>query len=520
MQPLKLLACASAVTCMLSLSGVGIAGDFTVLHAFPNDSNDGGYPYEGGLVMHDGVLYGTTDVAGPNGIGVVFRINTDGTGYTLLHAFPDAAVASGDGEHPYNSTLAYSTSDQQLYGTTFEGGANGYGTVYAVDKTGANYRVVFDGFTYGAEGAYPEGSVILSQDNTTLYGMTCWKGAGSRGTVFSVGTDGQNYTVLHPFNDINYGGTAYDGDSPFGTLTLSGSTLYGMTNAGGLYDGGTLFKLPTNGSDYTVLHAFGDPAVNGDGIWPNGSVTIVGDYLYGMTYLGGDNTSGTVFRMGIENNEYMILHHFDCSTHGGRPYGSLTYAGGMLYGTTIYGNPDSYNAGTIFRIGLDGSDFTILHEFDDNGYTPYGDVLLYNGHLYGMTNRGPYPGNDAGVIFSLATPEFETIQDSYASMGLSFTGGDIDLLSKLYYDGKEGLSPSPISIDGREWSYFDYEIPGWSVGQTGIWNSGGTDYYVFYMGSGVMAPVGGGDVPEPSTLILLLPFIGFGLKKLRKGSVT
>ena len=71
------------------------------------------------------------------------------------------------------------------------------------------------------------GSLTLS--GSTLYGMTLSGGANGNGTIFSINTDGSGFQNLFSFSGTN-------GDNPHGSLTLSGSTLYGMTSAGGAND--------------------------------------------------------------------------------------------------------------------------------------------------------------------------------------------------------------------------------------------------------------------------------------------
>jgi uncharacterized repeat protein (TIGR03803 family) len=71
------------------------AQTFTTLHSFnPFDRNDGNYPH--GLVLSSNALYGTLEYGGSSpGDGMVFAINTDGTGFTNLHSF-----TLGDGSEP------------------------------------------------------------------------------------------------------------------------------------------------------------------------------------------------------------------------------------------------------------------------------------------------------------------------------------------------------------------------------------------------------------------------------------
>ena len=131
-------------------------------------------------------------------------------------------------------------------------------------------------FVYGtSDGSDPWGSLIIS--GSTLYGMTQNGGASNYGTIFKVQTNGTGYTLLHSFA----GGTA-DGAYPSGELILSGTTLYGMTVAGGYGDCGTIFKIQTNGTGFTLLHGFPSSGVT-EGRSPHGSLVLSGSTLYGMT---------------------------------------------------------------------------------------------------------------------------------------------------------------------------------------------------------------------------------------------
>ncbi len=113
----------------------------------------------------------------------------------------------------------------------------------------------------GTNGGFPNGSLTLS--GSTLYGMTEDGGANGDGTIFSIPVTGGTPTTLASFNGTN-------GEYPYGSLTLSGSTLYGMTGGGGANGDGTIFSIPVTGGTPTTLLSFN--GTNGEG--PRGSLTL------------------------------------------------------------------------------------------------------------------------------------------------------------------------------------------------------------------------------------------------------
>ena len=168
-------------------------------------------------------------------------------------------------------------------------------------------------------GHYPGGDVTLS--GTTLYGMTALGGSGGDGSVFSIGVDGTNYQNVLSFSG---NGGPSPGQTPLGGPTLSGSTLYGMTQGnGGSYDG-NVFSVGVNGTNYQNLLSFNGS--NGSG--PCGSLSVSGSTLYGMTEFGGKDGSGNLFSIGVNGTNYQnLLPHLD-----GFPTGSLTLSGSTLMG--------------------------------------------------------------------------------------------------------------------------------------------------------------------------------------------
>ena len=186
------------------------------------------------------------------------------------------------------------------------------------------------------------GSLLVS--GSTLYGMTYWGGDDDKGVVFKVNTDGSGYGLLHEFT-----GGADDGEHPYGSLTLSGSALYGMTREGGDYDKGVVFKVNTDGSGFGHLHEFAGGADDGD--FPQDSLIIFGSTLYGMTTYGGDGNHGVVFQVNTDGSGFDLLHEFaGYPDDGGIPLGSLALSDSTLYGMTHHGGDD--DCGVLFSLDI------------------------------------------------------------------------------------------------------------------------------------------------------------------------
>jgi uncharacterized repeat protein (TIGR03803 family) len=371
-------------TAPLSPSLAGITAERTrpshtygVLYSFKGGSGDGEDPYAG-LIRVKGRLYGTTYEGGANGDGTVFAITTSGA-ETVLHSFG----GSGDGALPLAGLLNVKGT---LYGTTFEGGANGDGTVFAITTSGA--ETVLYSFKGGSgDGADPVATLINVKG--TLYGTTFLAGANGDGTVFKITTSGTE-TVLH-----NFPTGSRDGLFPYAGLFNVKGTLYSTTYAGGADSFGTVFSITTSGAE-TVLYSFkGAP---GDGLFPYAGLLNVKGTLYGATYEGGANYNGTVFAVTTSGAE-TVLHSFGGSGDGEDPEAGLINVKGTLYGTTYDGGANG--DGTVFAITTSGAE-TVLHSFkggSGDGEDPEAGLLNVKGTLYGTTFEGGANGD--GTVFLL-----------------------------------------------------------------------------------------------------------------------
>ncbi len=372
---------------------------FTTLVQFTGSGGtaSGQRPY-GSLTLSGSKLYGVTYTGGAYNAGNVFGVDIDGTHFQSLLSFTGSA-GSAIGAAPYGSlTLSGST----LYGMTEFGGVPSFGNIFRVGSDGANYQNMgsFTGTGGTASGKYPYGSLTLSA--TALYGMTYGGGAGGLGNVFRLGSDGTSYQNLVSFTGT--GGTA-SGSNPYGSLTLSGSTLYGMTPFGGADGAGTIFRMGSDGTSLQNLISFTGSSGTASGQYPFGSLIVSGSTLYGMTQRGGAASLGNVFRVDADGTYYQTLLSFTGTggaASGWYPDGSLILSGTTLYGTTLEGGVGG--VGNVFSVGVDGSGYQNLYSFSGgaDGARPYGDLTLSGGTLFGMTNIGGIGNN--GTIFALALP--------------------------------------------------------------------------------------------------------------------
>jgi len=363
---------------------------FVSLHEFAGDYVDGRRPF-GSLTLSGSTLYGMTERGGSNDHGVIFKINTDGSSYTILHKF---VGGDDEGRKPSGSLTLFGST---LYGMTYGGGAGDDGVIFRMNTDGSSYTNLHKFVGGDDDGRNPSGSLTLS--GSTLYGMTYGGGATDVGVIFRMNTDGNSYTNLHAFV-----GATEDGRNPYGDLTLSESTLYGITFAGGSNDYGVIFRMNTDGSSYTNLHEFGGGS--NDGLSSFGSLTLSGSTLYGMTMQGGSNNNGVIFRMNTDGSSYTNLHKFVGGADDGRnPFGSLSLSDGVLAGMTFFGGNNDF--GVIFIMNTDGGNYINLHDFaggsGDGSWPLYGALAEVGSYYYGMTSSGGT--NDYGVVFSQLVPE-------------------------------------------------------------------------------------------------------------------
>lgn len=311
---------------------------FTTLHHFTGLSDEGAP--SAALVLSGDTLYGTTVGGGGSGSGTVFAVSTNGANFTNLYVFTPTTASSpfsnNDGAWPFG---ALTQSGHTLYGTTSEGGVTGNGTVFAINTDGTGFRLLhtFTGDSVNStndDGAYPKASLLLAGD--TLYGTTVFGGLFGRGMVFALHTDGTGFTNLHSFTAFS-GVTNSDGAEPQTALPLSGNTLYGIANSGGTAGFGTVFALTTSGTDFITMYNF--PRPSGEAHQFYSDLSLTPGTLYGTTYMHGSGGNGTVFSLSFPPQ--LTITRSGGTTVVSYPthYAGFDYAAFTLQSTTNLASP-------------------------------------------------------------------------------------------------------------------------------------------------------------------------------------
>lgn len=355
--------------------------------------------------------------------------------YTVVYSFPQKNKAP---ENP--SGPLYISSDGSIFGTTYDDWENvcngecGPGAVFEVDPKTGKVSVIFS-FEAGV-GLYPESGVVQDASGA-LYGTTLEGGSGGGcssygcGLIYKLtdGASGWTQTVLHAFTFSS------DGAEPSGPPLLINSTLYGLGTKGGRDGYGTVYKINTDKSGFTVLHHFD----GSDGAYPFGRlITDATGTLYGVTFSGGTGscaygeTCGTVFRINQDGSGFSSIYSFQgiADSDGFGPVSGLTLVNGALFGTTMYGGLNACGSsssptgcGTVYQLTPTASGYqeTVLYKFTPTGFrTPPGPSgLLYNGSgtFYGTTSNGGSCVNNlfpdgCGTIFLITTAgSYETIHN-------------------------------------------------------------------------------------------------------------
>lgn len=325
-------------------------GTEVVLHSFASGMEPP--TPQGSLINVGNTLYGVT-LHGGSRAGSVFSFALATGREKTIYSFCRQPSCT-DGASPLAGLINVSGT---LYGTTYEGGAHAWGTVFSLNRATGAERIAYSFCRQPkcTDGALPEARLI--DVDGILYGTTTSGGVGpgtgsgvpGNGTVFSLDPTTGTEKVLYSFCSRP---NCVDGEAPVAPLINVGGILYGTTQAGGAYGYGVVFSLdPPTGAE-KVMHSFcGLYKKCVDGMNPLAGLVKLGSLLYGTTENGGVVNRGTVFSLDLATGAERVLHSFcvlnNCAD-GNFAMSELINVGGALYGTTYLGGAN--RAGTVFRI--------------------------------------------------------------------------------------------------------------------------------------------------------------------------
>jgi uncharacterized repeat protein (TIGR03803 family) len=410
-----LMLCFSVALIVLASIGSASAQALAVLHTFQGGAFNDGAESLGVVLDPSGTVFGSAPFGGSLGAGTIYRFGRDGS-YATLHNFAGGAT---DGAFPNGGMLL---QKGVLTGTTLSGGngpcQGGCGTVFRLSSGGR--FVLVHTFLNDANGGVPSGS-LASDSEGNIFGETqvggnvsgkCFS-VGGCGTIFRIDATTGRLSTVHQFRWT-------DGTLPFaGLVTDSNGNLFGIAEEGGANlcksgiapapGCGTLFKVDAAGN-FSLLHVFKQT----DGQFPIFLTIDSSGNLFGTTLKGGASGLGEVFKFDSQGN-FSVIHSFSGSD--GELPGGVIASNGKIFGAVGAGGDLSACSGTpqgcgvIFEMDSDGSNFQLLHTFENStdGASPY--IFLgvdHAGRLYGTTTAGGILGDTqvcggvgCGVLYML-----------------------------------------------------------------------------------------------------------------------
>jgi len=223
------------------------SGTLTKVYDFTSGT-DGGYPSFGLLQAADGNFYGVNSDVYAGDFGLAYKLTPKPTPPWPIKVLGDFNAA--DGSVP---NLFTQGADGNFYGSTYLGGthcAHGCGVVYKMTAAG-KLSVLHDFQAYPIDGLVPVGILAEGLDGD-FYGTTYQGGANNYGSIFKTSPTGA-FTELWSFDPTP---TKVDGNNPYAGLTLgSDGNFYGATVHGGSMGAGALYRITPAGK-LTVLYSF------------------------------------------------------------------------------------------------------------------------------------------------------------------------------------------------------------------------------------------------------------------------
>lgn len=374
----------------------------------------------------NGKIYGVGHYYGPNSGDLtsrLWRINKDGSNFEFLESLPERHIISGK---------IFADDKGNLYGVFPERGPFLGGGVFKTDSLGKRFQALHH-FDYKEEDGrqYPSGGLILGRDGL-LYGVCAGKVyPNSDGAVFRINRYGDDFEWIQSFD-------YYHGDKPKeGLIQTSAGHFLGTTTKGALGDDGVVFGFDSGDDTVTVHKQLGEASI---GIGSSERLLKASDdRLIGLTYGGGEYGYGMIFRTDICGRNIEIIHSFDYFQRMNYGMNVIEGIDGKIYGAgTGYGSRWSF----LFSLNQDGSDWSIIFNFEDVLAPVTSIIQTEDGKIYGLAFRDNFSGT-YGEIISINSDGTDFLHEYNFDQGgeVVYVTGDLMEHSngKLYGTHRDGV---------------------------------------------------------------------------------
>ncbi len=433
---------------------------YTPVYSFGGNQSDSEAPIPVLVQSTNGILFGMTSRGGDLGGGILFSLNSDGSGFQVVHSFP---TETG----PSNRSLWFGL-DGWLYGTLPD--APVVGSIYRIRPDGSEWSLLVD-FASNGGGECTPGPLTQAADGM-LFGSAWTRNSPRQCVLFSIRPDGTNYRIVSTFSA---GLPIISPTDPVPQVWLTPGAdgfLYGALSRTAAAGDEAIFRVRFDGTGFRLIHSFSGGVQ--DGQKPAGELLLLpGGTLTGVTTKGGRANLGVVFQCQTDGSAYQIVHSFSGGSDGGSPPSGMTFSSdGTYYGTA--------GDGALYRIRPDGSGYGNLWPDDrrpEEGKQPTTSLTTHtNGFLYGTTSGGGNWG--VGAIYRIKS-DGSGYQTVYSFPTNSLPAPDtLPLLmgpngTILGISGTNSLRPSPalfsISASGSGFQVFqtNFSAKAWAKGADG-----------------------------------------------------
>jgi uncharacterized repeat protein (TIGR03803 family) len=246
---------------------------------------------------------------------------------------------------------------------------------------------------------------------------------------------------------------AFSASTPNGGIVAgSDGAYYGTTASSSSVTGGLIYRVTPNGSSVTTLYQM----QNNESYAPAAGLMVGSDgLLYGTTTYGAvsvtANTTGTVYRIKIDGTGFTVVHRFDSWSTSNQSSSPINVDGAYPDSRLIEGS-DGFlygvaraggpnGTGTVFKLSKDGTSFKVLHNFGAITSDKNADVTT---NLDGISPVGTLVQGADGYLYGTATSGGLNGSGTIFRVGMDGTGFQL----QHTFSSLSGSGSSASNVDG------------------------------------------------------------------------